>query len=324
MAPGRVLAAAGVLALAAAAQLAPAWTYAVSLAVFGLPHLACELRYVDQRFSPRLARTTWERLAAILVGIACVRAAGLAGLGSLADRTTLELLLGAALVAVVVRALGRGTATVAAGATLVIALAGAALWPVDTLVVFAFLHNLTPVGLLAERLQGRARAHAMTWCVACFLLLPFAIAMGWFGDALGALGTGGTVYGPEGVGGVDENAAAFVPPSLLGNVAAANLFRAAAFLQCMHYVVTIGVLPHLGPAGQAGSGRLPWPRWPVFATGTAVATLVVVMGHLVDFAATRACYGILASVHAWVEVPVLLLACPGAAAVGSRLAVETA
>ncbi len=324
MVPGRVLAAAGVFALATAAQLAPAWTYAVSLAVFGFPHLACELRYVDQRFSPRLARTTWELLVAILVGIACVRAAGLAGLGSFAGRATLELLLGAALVAVVVRALGRGTATVLAGATLVLALAGAALWPVDTLVVFAFVHNLTPVGLLAERLRGRARTRAMTWCATCFLVLPFAIAMGWFGEALGALGTGGTMYGPEGVGGMDENAGAFVPPSLLGSAAAADLFRAAAFLQCMHYVVTIGVLPHLAPAGQAGSGRLPWPRWPVFATCTAVAALAVAMGHFVDFAATRAGYGVLASVHAWVEVPVLLLACPGAAAVGSRLAAEAA
>ena len=61
------------LAAAFAAVAAPLWTYAVSLALFGLPHVLVELRYVDRAFAPGLGR---RMVRAVLVGLGAIAFAG--------------------------------------------------------------------------------------------------------------------------------------------------------------------------------------------------------------------------------------------------------
>ena len=150
-----------VIASAAAAIIAPVWTYALSLAIFGLPHVLVELRYVDERFSARLPRHTLLSLGLCLGGIVLMRTLALTGAGSSGFRMTTELLLGLLLVAVAVPLLIRLRAS-AIGITVFSALLLGILYaPILTLVVFAVLHNLTPVGFLAERLRGRERRRAL-------------------------------------------------------------------------------------------------------------------------------------------------------------------
>ena len=153
-----------VLGSAAAAAIAPVWTYAISLALFGLPHVLVELRYVDERFAARMPRNLILGLGIGLAGIVLMRAFGLLGAGSSDERITLELVLGVSLIAVAFPLLRRAKTSplaIAVGGGLLFGIAYA---PIATLVTMALLHNLTPIGFLAERLQGAERRRAMALC----------------------------------------------------------------------------------------------------------------------------------------------------------------
>lgn len=310
--PGRIACAlAAVLGCAVASVLWPVFTYALSLALFGLPHVACELRYLDQRFGSRLSGSLWRSMATLLIGIALLRVAGLAHLGTAHVRSVIELLLGAVLAtALLPRLRLRGAPLAVLGlATAAAAILGAALAPTTALVLFALLHNVTPVGLLCERLRGGARIAALLASAVAFLLVPLAIASGLLGGWLADLGCHASIAGPWSVGELDQHLGAFVPESWRGTEFGDDLFAAAAFLQCMHYVVVIAVLPKLGPGEAPLRSRLPWPAPRGFIKALVVATAMLLVAYLVSFANARACYGVFASVHAWVEVPILLLAC---------------
>ena len=300
-----------VLALAAIAVLAPAWTYAISLALFGLPHVAMELRYLDQRFGARIANGTWYWLVLALVGIAVLRAAAIGNVGTTDARAAAEWLLGAVLAAAIwpqLRARGKAFAVLGA-AVVLLSVAAANTAPVVALVLFALLHNVTPVGLLAERLRGAERRRALLACGAVFGMLPLAIAMGYFGHAVGALGLVGTESGPLDSGDLATHMPSFVPMPLLATQFGLDLFRAAAFLQCMHYAVVIGVLPRLGAGSPVQATRLAWPSAASFRQAVLFLTALLLVGFVGEFGSARACYGVFASIHAWIEVPVLLLAC---------------
>jgi hypothetical protein len=289
----RRTAAAVVLAVMAfvASAMAPVWTYALSLALFGLPHVACELRYLDERFGARVDRTTWRRLAGALLAIAALRAIAVVGVGDFAHRAAVELLLGGALVATLAPRLAiAGALPLAlALATLALALASAALAPAGALVAFAFVHNLTPLGLLAERLVVGGRA---------------AIAH--------ALGLPRNDDGPGALGDLAAASPSFVPGPWLEAPWAGDLFAAAAFLQCLHYLVVIGWLPRLGAGDEPAAPKLRWPEPRAFAGLVVASTALLAIGFLADFTGARAAYGVVASVHAWIEVPILLLAAAGA------------
>lgn len=318
--------AAAVLAVAAAAVLAPVWTYALSLALFGLPHVACELRYVDQRFGSRIG----GRLAALLgTGLLLVAALRLAAIGRVGDTETrfaLELGIGALLALAMVPVLAARSA-VAAGLGVFVVLLGctmAALDPLAGIVAFAFLHNLTPVGLLWEGLRGTARRGAMTLCAVVFVAVPAAIASGFAASSLAGLGLAGTLDGPAAAGGIALHLGTLVPPAWVDTAFGTNLFRAAAFLQCMHHGVVLLVLPRLG-AGDAGATTLlRWPDRRTFGLAVAGSGALLAVLHLVSFHDARACYGVFASIHAWIEVPVLLLVCAGAAPRGTSVVARTA
>ncbi len=302
----RVLALAVVLVVATAllAVLLPLGTYTLTLATLGLPHVLAELGYVDARFSARLGRGQLGALAGLLAGAAGLRVAGLLGLLPGPTLAALELGLVVALAGLALPALSRrGAGPLGLGLALVLALAaGVVVGPAPTLVVLAFLHNLTPVGLLAERLRDAARSRALLACALVFGALPLLIASGRLHALLGA--------GPlldatpfASAGGLERHLGAFVPAPWLDAGWAVPLFSAAAFLQVMHYAVVLHVLPRLEPSPR------PWLASPRrTAVVLAAGGLLLLPLFALDFALARRVYGVAAAVHAWLEVPILLLA----------------
>lgn len=282
------------LATAAAAASAPLWVYALSLAAFGLPHVLTELRYVDERFTLRTTARVRRGLVLLLLAIVGVRLAGLAGVGTTPARIGFELGLGVVLVLWPLQQCG--TRALAPGLLLAAALAfGTATAPATTMVLFALLHNLTPIGLLAERLRGRDRRRALLGCVVAFVLVPLAMLL---------LPPPAVLHGPLGTGELDQHLAVFVPGRLHGGEAGDRLFAIAAWWQCVHYAIVLHVLPRLGGGAE---GRA-WPRPRAFARGVLVVGAVMALAFASGFGTARAAYGVLAAVHAWIELPVLALA----------------
>jgi hypothetical protein len=305
-----LLAVLGIALTAALAVAAPLWTYAVSLALFGLPHVAAELRYVDARFGARVDRGLARALWGGLLGIVLLRLAGAGGIGEPRVRVALELGLGAALVLCVLpRLLRAGPVHAALGACgIVLALTAARVCPLDAIVWFALFHNLTPVGFLAERLRGAVRRRALGWCAVAFGAVPALIASGALGAALVRFGLPSSSAGPPGVGALTSHLGAFVPGSLRGGALELDLFRAAAFLQCMHYAVVLHVLPRLGGGDVGSTAPLCWPRSRWLPAATAAVSVGLTAAFGLVFADARVVYGIVAAVHAWIEIPVLVLA----------------
>ncbi len=304
--------AAYVVAALLAATVAPLWAYAGSLALFGTAHTLTELRYVDGRFGRRLGGLQGLAVLALLGGVVLVRWLVIQGSVAPSNAYLLELGFVAVLAFVVVPRLAErpGWALLAVGLGAALAL-GSAVDPWTTLVVLAVLHNLTPVGFLAERLAGRPERAAVLWvCAVIFLLLPGLLAAGLPQQAVAALGVARHDGGFGSTGALGGHLLVFVPTAWISSDFGLALFQAAAFLQLLHYGVVIGVLPRLlGTRGSVGNRPLlPWPRASVLALLIAAVGAVAVVLFVNDFQGTRAHYGLLAAVHAWIEIPVLLLA----------------
>ncbi len=208
----------------------------------------------------------------------------------------------------------RGASVFAVVCTVALIAAGvgaAAVAPLEALVWFGFFHNLTPIGFLAERLTGRTRRDALAVCVVLFGILPLWIGTGGCAACLAALGGRVTESGPWALGALSANLAALVPPNLVASDSARGLFSAAAFLQCMHYAAVLWVLPKLG-AGDAPRGpvRLPGARQGSSLAISAVwiAAMLLPIVFAMAYHETRLVYGAFAALHAWIEVPVLLIA----------------
>lgn len=326
--PHPALVAGFVLVAAACASAAPLLVYSTTLATLGAVHVGTELRYVDERFGRRPRLPLRALLGILLAGIVGLRT--LAVLRALPARVEvqLELLLVAALAVAVLPAVARrgGARGAVAAAVALIVGAGALLAPLDVLVVLAVLHNATPVGFLAERLEGAQRRRALLSCAIVFLLVPTALVAGVADPLLSPFGGPRLDTALLRTGPLDHHLGVFVPGSLFTWARAEHLFAAATYLQCCHYAVVIGVLPGLSPSGTPGAARplVPWPSRGVFAAILVAAAGLSLWGFSRAFADARAIYGIAAALHAWVEVPVLLWALggrgPGEADVGTGVA----
>jgi len=302
---GILLATAGVGALLLASVALPLVTYTTVLALFGLPHITSELRYLDYRFGLRLGRSTVLRLVALLVLAMGARAAGLFGVLSFPVAGTVEILLAAVAVLTLMPA-GNGVRWSAVALCLLL-VACAIIAPLATLLFLAVSHNLTPLGFLAERLRGRERRRALVLGATGLVVLPGLIATGLPFDWLSALGLGN----PEAIafpaaGDLDANLGAYVPSWAMGEDWALHAFSASVFAQCIHYVVVIGVLPRLIPAGTRPV--IGWPRAGTFWLIVAAAGLAAFAGFAADYLLARKLYAVLALLHAWLEIPLLLLA----------------
>lgn len=309
--------AAGLLGFAALAIQAPLATYTVALAVFGLPHVLSELRYVDRRFGRRLERRFLLPILALLPLIVAIRASVVFHLVPVEVGIPAEL----GGVAMLALTCARGPAGRKVLALLVGGTIGAAtaIAPYATAITLAVLHNLTPLGFLWQIAPPARRGRIMGWATAAFLGLPLLVASGWPGVALHGLLGSGMALDPLQAGPLAANIFVYVPPPFAATPQAVDLFTAAVVAQGAHYAAVIVILPLLlGRLDRQARGLVAWPPGKIFAGLCIAAGAVGLARFLGGFAEARALYSIAASAHAWIEIPVLILALTGGAQPSSQ------
>ncbi len=289
---------------------APIATAVIGLILFGILHNLLEIRYVMGRFSGLLGRPFLELLLALISGIVvCRLLAGVIG----RPAQLAEIVLGYAILAAAARHGLDGRRRVAAWVGIGAAAAVSLTFPTYHFVVLTHLHNVVPLFFLWEwsrRITSRRgrqafRAVHLLWVVA----IPAVILLGLLDGSLSVdpgivrsvVGDGQTVL------------AASAPPGASATVLGMRFLTVFAFMQTMHYVVWVALLPRVAPdASAAFEARVPWVTGPrLWAAGFVAAALFAVLFGL-DFAQGKALYAALASYHAYLELPVLLALLVGA------------
>jgi hypothetical protein len=281
----------------------PLATYTAVIALFGLAHVLSEVNYLDRRFGAQLTGGLLPRLGAPILAAVAARGAALLGLVSPATDAACEVAAAAALVWGVVPCLRHRSAAAAAAG---VALAGSAVFaPFQVLLALAILHNLTPLGFVAEATRCGERWRILAALAVPFVLLPLLIATGLPGRLLAGLGLGDPEAGLFAAAGpLVLNLGAYVPPALISSAWALPAFSACVFAQIMHYAAVIFIYPRL-LRGAPVRTLLPWPRRPAAAIAVCAAALAI--GFCFDYGAARKFYALAALMHAWIEIPLLLL-----------------
>jgi hypothetical protein len=282
------------------------------VAAFGLPHVLSELRYVDERFSARTSILPLGIIGALVGIIAALRVASSASILGSYDATLAELALGGVLALTAAWFMRKWKL-----AGLAVALAfgvGVVYAPIPTFLVWAWVHNLTPLGFIAEATEGDERRKLLATLSIFFLIVPALVATGVFHQAAFALTGINAASGPSAFGADTRPLGSFLWPgaSVESDVA---LFSAAVVAQSMHYVAVILFLPRLitqRPDLATSAPLVPWPRkWSMFAWGIAGLAAAAFVVYAVDYSSARSAYGVAAAIHAWIELPVFLLALGG-------------
>lgn len=303
---------AGLSAFAVLAISAPLAAYTVTLAAFGLPHVLSELRYVDLRFGRRIDRRFLWSIALLLSLIVAIRACTVFHLISNQVGVPAELG-GVALLALSCAGGPLRQVILAVGAALSLGWATLAA-PFVTAVVLSILHNLTPLGFFWQIAPLNRRGAMMGWAAAGLIGLPLLVATGWPRASLSHLAATGANLDPLKAGPLADNLFVYVPPGLIHSVHAIDLFTASVVAQGAHYASVIVFLPLLrGRLDPNAHGLLNWPKGAAFAALCALAGAVSLAVFLNGFSQARGLYGLAASFHAWLEIPVLILALTGAA-----------
>jgi hypothetical protein len=276
------------------------------ISAFGLPHVLYELRYCDERFGARTPMPALWIIGALLLVIAAARIGNGAHLIPAGVFVPLELSFGAVL-AFTAAWFMRENRVLGAAVGLVLAL-GAAFAPVPTFLIWAWLHNLTPMAFVAEITQGEERRRWLLMLSVPFFVLPALVATGVFHQAAALMFSNEALWAASMFGAGDKPLLSFLPQGSTD----LTLFSAAVVAQSMHYVAVIVMLPQLLADKQGEGGRaptiVPWPSWPVFAGAVAGISALAFGIYAVSYTDARAAYSVAAAIHSWVEVPILLLA----------------
>ncbi|MEV7188421.1 hypothetical protein [Kitasatospora sp. NPDC093102] len=284
------------LALALALR-APTGLAVLGLAAFGLLHNVLELRYVAGRFATVMTGPLLRLLLALVTGIVLCRL-----LPPSRASQAAEILLAYGLLAAACRYGLRGRPRLlAAGAVLLVAAGAASLaFPAYHFVVLAHLHNVVPLLFLAEwsRRLRRGRAGFLALQAGWVLVVPALLLSGLLDGLLSQRPGGWT----------DRLAAAYTPPAWLTPEAGLRFLAVFAFLQTMHYVVWVWFLPRYEPeAAERFDARVPALRGVrAWALGAGAGVLLALL-FAVDYVQGRSLYAALASYHAYLEFPVLLM-----------------
>ena len=302
------------LALSVAAICTPVWLYSTTLAIFGGMHVLSELRYVELRFGARL-KGLMLPVGLFLAGLVVLRG------GAAADfwpRDIFQLrlenlaIIGLALLCMP-RLIRSGVVPTLVGGSVVVLVGwGLVRSPVLTAFILSALHNWTPVGFLAEAVPTPERRKGLVLAVVGFGVLPILLATGWGQSSLAGLVDMSTEI-PGLLTGAAEVQVSGWPATVRRTLDAPALFAALAFAQCMHYIAVIGLMPRICPEVEPSAeawffGRVSAHRfWQI----TAVLCGVLVLGFCFDFSLSRTWYFVPATLHAWIELPALLLALTG-------------
>ncbi|MEU8517257.1 hypothetical protein AB0C76_37610 [Kitasatospora sp. NPDC048722] len=305
---------AGALALVLALR-APTGLAVLGLAAFGLLHNVLELRYVAGRFAVVLAGPLLRLLLVLVTGIVVCRL-----LPPSVYARSAEIVLAYGLLVAASRYGLRSRPVLLAGAVAVLAVAaaGSLSFPAYHFVVLAHLHNVVPLLFLWEWSRRLARGRALflalqfTWV----LLVPALLLSGLLdGPLAGATGTAG--------GWTARLESSYTPPAWLASHVGLRFLAVFAFLQTMHYVVWVWFLPRYAPEAAEGfEARVPALRGArAWALGAAAGGVLAVL-FAADYAQGRALYAAVASYHAYLEFPVLLMLVLGAAHEGASVRIE--
>ncbi|GAA2474162.1 hypothetical protein GCM10009858_09440 [Terrabacter carboxydivorans] len=308
------------MAGAAAAALAlalrsPVATTVIGVILFGVLHNLLEVRYVLGRFSSVLGRPFLDLLVALITGIVICRLL----VGTIGRPAELaEIALGYAVLLAAAHHVLEGRRRVAAWTLIGVAAAVSMAFPGYHVVVLAHLHHVVPLFFLWEwsrritSVRGRRafRAVQLLWVVA----VPAVVLSGLLDGSLTA--DPGMVRSVVGDGHTVLTSAAL--PGTAATVVGLRLLTVLAFLQTMHYVVWVALMPRIAPdASAAFEARVPWVTGPrLWAVGFVVAALFAVLFGL-DFARGTTVYAALSSYTAYVELPVLLAMIVGAGRVSA-------
>jgi hypothetical protein len=127
--------------------------------------------------------------------------------------------------------------------------------------------------------------------------------------ALVAAGVVAPAIDPLNAGPLADHLYIYVPVPLQSAASAVDLFSASVVAQCAHYAAVILVLPALLAAGDPDArGLVAWPRGRLFVTSLAVLSSLALYRFAGGFVSARSLYGIAASLHAWVEIPLVVIA----------------
>lgn len=303
IAPSVWLGLAAVVSLALALRL-PVTTTVLGLVVFGVLHNVLELRYVLGRFDDVLRGPFLMLLGGLITGVLICRLLPAGPVPRSVEIGLCYVVLGVACV----RAL-RGWWLALAVAILGLAAAASLTFPAYHFVMLTHLHNVVPLFFLWEWSRSMAsttrwgfRATNLAWVVG----IPALLLVGVFDALLRAAPVG---FG--GLGGVaafdpDRLAASYAPPALVADMGL-RFLAVFAFMQTMHYVVWVGILPRYAPEAAARfDARVPVLRGGrAWLLGGAVAVVLGVV-FAIDYAQGKALYAALATYHAYLEFPVLL------------------
>ncbi|MGB3638093.1 MAG: hypothetical protein WBA39_11045 [Rivularia sp. (in: cyanobacteria)] len=290
----------------------PLATYTLTLASFGLAHVLTELRYVESRFNQRLDIDLRKKIVILLLIIVNLRIIQIFGMLDSRISVPLELICVIGLVALVIPVLKAKDWKLGILGILIctILFAGVFWIPILMMVLLAVLHNITPVGFIAERLRGLQRKFGLFICFIVFALIPSIIISGYPYNFLSSLNLVAPSVDILQAGNLQLHLGAFVPQQLHEMAIAQNAFSAAVFLQCMHYAVVLGILPNWekNKNNNFVSHFLLWNRQNIFEKVVIFLSTLIFIYFAQSFTDARKLYSIAAAVHAWVEFPILLLA----------------
>lgn len=274
----------------------PAGTAVVGLASLGILHNVLELRYMAGRFEQVLKGPFLRLLAALITGVVVCRVLPV----SAGTRDAEILLAYGLLAAACAYALRhRPWALAAAGAGIAAAATASLSFPAYHFVVLTHLHNVVPLFFLWEWSRGMRRGRRLFRAVQVgwVVVIPALILAG----ALDPLMGGGS-------GWTRRLSVAYTPPAWLHSGADLRFVTVFAFMALMHYLVWVWFMPRYAPDATAAFER----RVPVLnarrawalglGAGAALAALFVS-----DYDQGTSLYAALASYHAYLEFPVLLM-----------------
>jgi hypothetical protein len=274
----------------------PFATYAATLATFGIAHVAIELRYIDSRFHHQIDRTLEMRLVVLLIAIGWWRCCAIFGWLTAEIAHILELGCGLGLVLLATQYLGRFNWRSILPGVILSGLIGIGIIrdPIATSVILSIAHNLTPIGFILER-QVFKNHRTLSICGIIFGVIPCLIFI-WQ-----------LLYTSVPVDLVTNSVYlnAFVASAWQKSALAYPLFSAVVFLQCMHYTAVIGLFSKW--TSDRSPTLLPWLDRRYFYPILAGISICLLVAYQHDFRFTRSMYGIVASIHAWLEIPLLLL-----------------
>jgi hypothetical protein len=286
---------------------APLAAYVWLIALFGIPHVVSELRYCDERFSGRSSRMALGLVGAVLFGLCVTRVLHTYGVIPTSIGGKIELCFGAMLAAsaaVFMRRYKLAGLVMASAVTF-----GALYYPYMTFLIWAWLHNLTPLAFIAEALKGRERVRVLALLSVPFFFVPAFVALGGLELIANGLFGHSAAEGGSAFGAGMKPLTAFLPPSARLEDSSLPYFQAAVLSQVMHYLTVIVLMPRLLTRGAAQAGQLAsWPRWPVFYGLLAAAGLISTAFYWIDFGEARAAYALASTLHSWIELPIFLIA----------------